>query len=278
MRDIYQKIVIFVVVFAILFMSLGAGNFLGLNIPNYLRLDRGLYNLISPVVEATAYVYNSVFSYFYVLFNLNSVLDENQELKREVGQLERRVHQLQSSIRQNDRLEEFNGFLDAFKEFTDYELQGAMVIGHGPTNQEEVWIINRGRRHGLEEDMPVISYNGVLVGQIHQTGNSTSQVISITNPRFAVGSIVERSRAVGLVKGDKENSERNIMENIDPEADIEIGDQILTSGFSNNFPRYLPIGRVENVEEDNYGLSKKAQIRLYSAEYTVEEVLIITDF
>lgn len=278
MHSRYKYVLIAFLIIVLLTTGLGLGEYLGLSIPGYLRLDRGLYNLFSPVVEFTAYLYNTITSYVFVIFNLNHIVSENRELNREVGRLQDRIHRLEASLQQNKRLEEFTDFLDAFKEFVDYEVTGALVIAKAPTNQEDILIINRGSKDGLEENMPVITYNGSLVGQISQVGVSTSQVIPVYNPRFAAGGIVERSRVLGLISGQTGQKKYNIMENIDPEADIEYGDHILTSGLSENYPKYLPVGRVVKVEEDNYGLTQKAEIQLYAGQYTLEEVLVITNF
>lgn len=273
-----KKVISILLVFIILVVGLGVGNYFGLQIPDYLRLDRGLYNIISPVINFSARIIDNVTSYFYVLFNINDIIAENRQLSREVGRLEFQIHQMQASFRQNQRLTRLEKFLDAYKDFMDFQVQGAMVIGYAPTNYEDVIIINRGARHGLEENMPVIGYNGVLIGHLTAVGAGTSQVLPIYNTSFAVGGIVQRTRALGLVSGLPENSKVNLMDNIDPEADIETGDYILTSGLSENYPKYLPIGRVLSVEEDNYGLSQKAEVELYCSQYTMEEVLVITDF
>ena len=62
------------------------------------------------------------------------------------------------------------------------------------------------------------------------------------------------------------------------EGDIKEGDIIVTSGLSDNYPRGIPIGEVVSVETDNYGLSQKAEIKLFMKKKTIEEVLVITGF
>lgn len=274
----YKYFLFILLIFMVVFLGLGLGEYLGLEVPHYLRLDKSIYNLFSPLVNTTGQITNSISNYFNVLRNINEIIEENRQLKKEVSMLEARIHQLKESLRQNERLEMFNDFLDNFKSFYDYEVQGALVVGYGPTNFEDIIIINQGSRQGIEEDMPVIGYNGVLVGLVSDVGANSAQVIPIHSPRFAVGGIIQRSRDLGLVRGEPGTDRINVMENIELEADIEIGDHVLTSGLSDNYPKYLPIGQVAEIEEDNYGLSYKAKIQLYSSQYTLEEVLVITDF
>ena len=118
------------------------------------------------------------------------------------------------------------------------------------------------------------------MGRVDYVGSSSSQVSLIYDPEFVVGGIVQRneSRTIGIVKGQLNNNKMNIMEKISWDADIQKGDIIVTSGFSNNYPKGLPIGKVQEINPDNYGLSQSADIKLFSTINTIEEVLIITDF
>jgi len=102
----------------------------------------------------------------------------------------------------------------------------------------------------------------------------------LNSPEYVVGAIVQRqdSRAIGLVKGQINDEVYNIMDNLSWDASIKKGDIIVSSGLSSNYPRGIPIGLVDSVELDNYGLSQKAKIKLFMSEKTIEEVLIVTDF
>ena len=178
--------------------------------------------------------------------------------------------------RENKRLREL---LD-FKEKVEYEMIGAEVTGNSPSVFEQIITINRGRKDGLEERMPVITYNGFLVGRIDYVGSSSAQVRLITDNQFVVGGVVARSdsREIGLVRGSGRRDQNNTMDNIAWDADVEIGDVILTSGLSNNFPEGLKIGQIKSIEPDNYGLSQKAEVELDIQSITIEEVMVIKNF
>jgi rod shape-determining protein MreC len=128
--------------------------------------------------------------------------------------------------------------------------------------------------------MPVITYQGYLVGRVENVGSNSAQIRLIIDHNFVVGGIVARtdSREIGLVKGSGRGDRPNIMDSIAWDADIKAGDVVLTSGLSNNFPPGLKIGEVAEVETDNYGLSQKADINLFMHQITLEEVMIIKNF
>jgi len=273
-----NKYVLVILMIILLIAGTGVLSFLNVEITLFNVIERGIYNILSPVINMFNSMFRSVNNYFRAIFNINHLLQENRYLQQEVLHLQRQIHYLEEEINQEKRLENLQSFMDAFKDFTEYQVTGASVIGFAPGNFEDILLINRGARHGLETKMPVISYNGLLVGQISYVGASTSQVTTVNNSQFAVGAIVQRSRAIGLVSGKAGDNSVILMENIDAEADVQEGDQILTSGLSEHYPRYLPIGRIKQVELDNFGLSKTAQIELFLNRYTVEEVLVITEF
>ena len=262
----------------LLIVGMGVLNYTGIQISYISWLQKGIFNVISPVINYFSYIYNHIISYWQGLMNVDEIVEKNSQLEKKVARLEDRIRILKASHRQDQRLEKLETFLDAFKDFSDYKVQGASVIGYGPTNWEEKMLINQGSADGLKEKMPVISYNGVLVGRISSVGANTAQVMLLNSPDFAVGGIVQNSRVIGLVKGQLNKEKVNVMEKIPADSGIEKGDRILTSGLSNNFPKYLPIGKVTRVESDNFGISRKAQIDLFFNEYTIEEVLVITDF
>jgi len=235
-----------------------------------------IYNLLSPVLNLFHNIYSGVFNFFDTLFSINDVNSEIKQLRKENMVLERQIMFLQYISRENQRLREL---LD-FKERVDYEMLGAEVTANSPSVWEKVITINKGRSDGVKERMPVISYNGYLVGRIEYAGSNSSQVRMIIDNQFVVGGIVSRSnsREIGLVRGSGRSDKFSIMDNIAWDADIESGDIIYTSGLSNNFPSGLKIGEVQSVEADNYGLSQKAEVKLFMNTLTLEEVMVITNF
>jgi len=271
----YRKTAIIVVIILVI-VALSFVNLQGMSIPYFNWLEKGIYNITSPLVEYVSGIYRTIANYYYGLMHTDDVINENKELRKNVSKLKREIIQLETFRRENKRLRE----LLAFKRYIHYKTMGANVIGFGPSNWEQKILINRGKNDGIKKKMPVISYNGTLIGKVDYVGASTSQVKLIYDPEFVVGGIVQReeSRAIGLIKGQSNNKNQNIMEKISWDADIVKDDLILTSGLSNNYPRGLPIGKVVKVETDNYGLSLKAEIKLFASLKTIEEVLVITDF
>ncbi|MGM0499343.1 MAG: rod shape-determining protein MreC [Bacillota bacterium] len=250
--------------------------FAEIDLPLFNWLSDLIYNIITPILNLVHQFIESIQDFFITLFSIDEVNQEIKDLRQKNSVLERQILFLENINRENERLRKL---LD-FKEKVDYQMIGAEVIANSPSIWEKTITINRGSRDGLEKRMPVISYQGYLVGRIENIGISSAQVRLITDHDFVVGGIIARtdSREIGLVKGSGRDDQPNIMDSIAWDADIASGDIILTSGLSNNFPAGLKIGEVAKVETDNYGLSQKADINLLMHQITLEEVMVIKNF
>src|SRR6056297_755939 len=267
---------ILIAIFLLLIISLGISNYFSINIPYLSFVQSGIYNLISPAVSGVNRVITSTDNYIKRFKNAGEILAENEKLKKQLAEERLNNILMKKYEMQNERLRKL---LD-FKELTSYKTQGAKVIGFGPSKWKEKILINKGSKDGLKDGMTVVTYNGSFVGQINYITSDSAQVEMVNNSGFVVAGIVQRedSRAVGLVKGNQENSKYNIMDNLSWDSDIRENDLILTSGLSNTYPKGLPIGKVTEVNPDNYGVSQKAKIDLFIDLNTIEEVLVITDF
>ncbi len=268
--------VILIVLLVLVVAAYGIVSLTDYNIPYFNIVEKGIYNLVSPLINLTTGIYNTISDYWQGIFQLNKILAENEELEKDLAAAERKINRLQMQARENKRLRE----LLAFKELVPYQTMGARVIGYAPSPWQKKMTINKGREHGIKLRMPVISYNGLLVGRIDYVGSDSSQIKLVNDPGFVVGGIIEsnNSRTIGLVKGQLQEERYNTFNNVNWDAKMEIGDLILTSGLSDNYPKGLPIGKVKEVKQANYGLSQKAILELFFANRTIEEVLVITEF
>lgn len=235
-----------------------------------------IFNLFTPILNIINRIYDQVTGYFSALFSINELMEENRRLKKEIASIDRQKMIIQSVVRENNRLRS----LLSFEEANDFEVLGAEVIGNSSTNWEKKIIINRGAEDGIKNRMPVITYNGFLVGKIDYVGSNSSHVMLVNDSEFVVGGIISRedSRAIGLVRGAGAGQKKNIMDNIGWNEDIAAGDIVITSGLSNNYPTGLKIAEITKVTADNYGVSQKAELELFADTVTIEEVLVITEF
>lgn len=279
--DRFNQTAFIIALVLVIIVGLGIISFSNLDIPFLNWIEKGIYNLITPVIEYTTGFYNSVKDYWNGIMNVEKLIVENNRLKNKISSYEIEKKLNEKYKNENIRLRE----LLSFKKRLSFKSIGARVIGYSSTHWDDRFLIDRGSKDGIKERMPVLTYNGALVGRVEYVGAYSAQVLLCNDPEFVVGGVVSRpaSRAIGLVRGQLNKPGINIIGNISwntssEEGDIKVGDIIVTSGLSNSYPKGLPIGEVITVEKDNYGLSQKAEIELYMNLKTIEEVLIVTEF
>ena len=137
--------------------------------------------------------------------------------------------------------------------------------------------IDKGSEDGMAVNMAVVVPSGV-VGFITDVYPHSSRVQTILDPRSAIGVIVQRpeSRLSGVVKGDGDSPRTPSMVNIARDGDVLVGDKLITSGYGGIYPKGLPVGNVQSIENDTEGFVKNAVITPSVDFYRLEEVFVLT--
>jgi rod shape-determining protein MreC len=120
--------------------------------------------------------------------------------------------------------------------------------------------------------MAVITADGV-VGKVLRVYNSTSLVLLINDQTSGVGAVLAKSRLQGILRGTP--SGEVVLEKILSDEQVEAGEQVLTSGGDEIFPKGLPAGIVTSVSR---GPDAFLNIHIHPAAALsrLEEVLVIT--
>lgn len=200
---------------------------------------------------------------------LVGVSRENELLRRRIRELEQQaVHAVEVQQAQK-RLEELLRFRSTFTGDTI----AAQIIGRDPLPFSRTVVINKGSADGIGKNAAVLSQYGV-VGQTIATSSHASRVLLITDHNSGIDAIVQRSRAHGVVKGALDGG--CVMKYLDREAEVEAGDQIVTSGLDGIFPKGILIGKVTQVTAGARGLLKEVELTPSAPLDEIEEVLIVT--
>ena len=215
-------------------------------------------NVLAPFQSITSAVSSKCNDFRNYLYDVFYVYDQNRELKAQNDDLKLKVARTAELEAENANLRQL---LNYKKANLQLDLLPANVIGRDSATWSSHIIINRGTDDGVQKNMTVITPDG-LVGNIHEAYASYSEVELITDPRSAVGSIVQRadSRVAGMVKGSADSNSAINMTNIPQNANIVEGDTIITSGFGGIYPKGIPIGSVAAIKNDSGGLLQYATL------------------
>ncbi len=127
-----------------------------------------------------------------------------------------------------------------------YDYQYAHVIFNTTNQAFNYIIIDKGSDDGICRDMAVTSPKGV-VGVVSDVSPHFASIISILHPDSRISAVVSPINQVGTVVWEGTDPSVAYLENIPQHLEINIGDSVLTSGYSNIFPRGLLIGTVKEV-------------------------------
>ncbi|OGP89634.1 MAG: rod shape-determining protein MreC [Deltaproteobacteria bacterium RBG_16_48_10] len=264
-RYTLPTIIILLLVFSLVLMSLRVKQRKGVDF-----FDALLMEFCSPFQKASTFIIKTIHGIFQEYLFLVHLQKENVMLKQKMAELQRENHQMKEMALANERLQR----LLQFREKISSTVIAAEVIGQDPSSWFKSVTINKGEKDGVRKGMAVISPKGV-VGQILKTGPYHSVVLLITDYNSAIDSIVQRTRAKTIVEGKGEN--RCQLKYLLRAEDIGVGDIIVTSGLSGNFPKGLMVGEILKVDKKGHGIFQYAEL-VPSVDLTkLEEVLVIAD-
>jgi rod shape-determining protein MreC len=186
----------------------------------------------------------------------------------EVETLRRKLFDLREFEQENARLK---GLL-SFKQKSPLRLVSARVIARSPDSWSSSVLIDKGRFNGIRRGMAVINAQG-LVGRVAESVDNSSKIFLVNDPSQGISSIVQRSRQEGLVNGYLGSN--LIMRYLPEDAKITVGDIIITSEFSQVYPKGLLVGKVINIAKEFSGLSLYAVVKPAADLSSIEEVLVI---
>ncbi len=203
--------------------------------------------------------------FFLTLKDLNK---ENANLKNENTAFLEEVTRLKEAVRENEVLRRQMGIDQSEKQ----KLIMAEVIGYNPT-LGQYFLIDRGLKDGLSVGLAVVAANNFLIGRVAEVSQNFSKVLLILDSNFLVNAVTQDTRISGVVKGS--HGLGVAMEMIPIDAQIIVGETVLTSGLNETIPKGLIIGRVAEVVKKASEIWQRATIALIVEFDKLEQVFIL---
>lgn len=169
--------------------------------------------------------------------------EENQDLRARLAVLEE----------EKIRFQGLEGRLERLDEAVRYEapisgpVRAADVVhvDYGSWYQTLILHVGEG---GARVDQPVVTSSGLL-GRVVVVSGPFAKVQLVTDRAASVGAMIERTRRQGVARGGPDGSlEMNF---VPLQADVAVGDTIVSAGIDGIYPRGLPVGTVTSVEPGN---------------------------
>ena len=229
--------------------------------------QQSVYFTSANVVTGKVYeVSGSVSSYFHLKSVNEDLLDRNMLLEQQITNLENALRGRQvdsvvvNSIRNLDN--------------KDYQIFKAHVIRNSLNQADNYITLDKGSSSGIRPEMGVVDGNGV-VGIVYKTSPNYSLVISVLNSKSSISCKIVGSEYFGYLKWEHGDSRYAYLKDLPRHAEFNLGDTVVTSGYSTVFPAGVMVGTVDDMSDSNDGLSYLLKIKLATDFGKLSDVRVI---
>ncbi len=246
-------------------LALAFGGYLGV-------FSRGLTRSLVNAQTWVAVRYVAVRDFVTAPRDMAALQQRNAALEAEVARLQTQVIELEQKVAQTEILAALVDFARANPENT---YRAALVIGRDPSPFLRYVIINRGSNDGIRRGMPVVSDKG-LVGRVDAVIADAARVQLITDADSVVSVHLQNANADAMLRGSLTGD--LTLDMLSQDANVEIGDVVLTSGLGGNYPPDLLVGQVVSVRQLDYEIFQTAVVQPVVDFNRLQIVLVITNF
>jgi len=234
-------------------------------------LTTGTFGVFAEVQRLLTSGFDNVMGLWSGYVGLRDVREQNVELNREVVALTFELQTQRALAQQTRSLER----LLELRQTVALSTLSARAIATDATPYFRTLTIDRGWQDGVYSDLAVIASNGVVGRVVGSPGPRAAKIQLLIDRNAAAGALIERTRVSGVVVG-TDDSRRLQLEYVSNLEDVQVGDEIVTSGIDGIYPKGFRIGVVTQVA-DGIGLYQLIQISPVVEFSQIEDVLVVLD-
>lgn len=209
--------------------------------------------------------------------DLESLQQENDDLRKQVAELERQLRQAQEDSEENSRL---RALLNLRQQRQDFVFESAKIVAESSSNWASTLTLNKGTSAQVAVGDCVVNEEGFLVGVITDAGLNWSTVTTILDTDSQLGAKVFRTGEATVAQGDLSMMNQGLLKlsYLADESSVINGDLVVTSGLGGFYPSDLVIGSVDAIYTDDNGLTKYAVLQPKVSLTDLTQVFVIVDF
>ncbi len=243
-------------------------------------MENLVLTISSPFITGIYYVTDWISSTWNDITNINKKLEEMKKLREltlknkhmysDNKLLIEEINQLRKQLDLKSYLEKNN-----VDENDSMPVESAQIIMRNPGIYYNTLIINKGRKHNIKENMPVVAFQiikkknlpdsleKVVVGKISDVTYLYSKIIPLTDPDCVIHAKFINSDYTGFLEGYKGGERGIIFTHLDKMLTITKDEEIITSGGQSIFPKGIKIGIIIKDISTTNSFMKKALVQPY---------------
>lgn len=213
--------------------------------------------VVTPVQKLFTGISNGISDFFGYFAKVDGLQTEISSLKKENADLKDSLTKSEIYSKENEKLKKL---LDLKNTNSNYDIETVEIISRNPSNWYNTFTINKGANDGISPNQAVVSSGNTLIGRIGDVGATWATVVMLTEPDHSAGAQIVRSEEYGVCEGDTGLSQdgKCKITFISKNANILVGDIVVTSGLGGIYPKGLIIGKIDEIRPDTQGISQYA--------------------
>lgn len=203
-------------------------------------------NLSNKIFSKITQNINSGAENLYAALSRRELLDENENLKKELSKSN--FYKIENKLLKNENDDLYK--LLSLKKNSSYKVKAnAKVIKINSTGNFTL-TVDCGKNQGIKKD-DVAIWGNALVGRVTECFDSVSIVTPISAPQISTGIVNEKEDA-GLITGKMELYKSNMCDVsfFSNTAQKPLGSIVTTSGLSDTYPKGLLVGTIKKRNAD----------------------------
>lgn len=223
---------------------------------------------LEPVQKSLIGASDQVTGFFETLREGMRIRQENRDLLQENASLRNQIAQLEEAGRQYAELKEAFQLKD---QFDGYDILGARVMTREIGAWFDVFRIDLGKTDGIGVtetlSFAVVDAQSRLIGRVLSTDAVSGKVLPLLHEGFAVAAKVNKlNGALMSVRGDFDLKEQALctVYQIPANADLQVGDELVTSGIGGLFPAGIKIGTIVSISDKDTREQRSAILKPYA--------------
>ena len=201
-----------------------------------------------------------------------ALIEEEALLLREKNlQLTFQLESMRHLLDENNRLKR----LLNFKRESQLNLYPARVINMGASpHLSSSLSIDIGSNSGVSVNDPIMTPNGII-GKTVIVDDQESIVQLINDVTFRLSVRIKPSGSTGILRWLDKNI--YMIKEVQKNSNVEVGNQVVTSGFSDIFPSDLPVGEVINITDERGRFHKSVVVKINENIGSIMNLFVIVE-
>lgn len=197
-------------------------------------------------------------------------LKTNTYLRKQNVLLLDELSRLRAAEQRNEELRQ----MLQFSSTSELSLYPVQIVGKELNQVTNSLTVDAGTEQDIKNGMPMVSSEG-LVGIVIKSARGYSQVMPFLNTLFRVSAKLQTSNAYGIVSWDGKNINELQLDYVPQTTEVDTGEVVLTSGYSNRYPPNLPIGKVVRTEPQEGKETQKIFLEPFVNMHEIAEGFIV---